>query len=257
MEEDTIPTEGGQESTTPTVPSPQGQAVSSEPFFSVKDESGKDVHFKSKDELAQAWKTSGMLRSDYTRKTQAHGEERKKFESEREEHQRWYQDQQQRVREYEQLDKFLKSRPDVFQYAKKMMQKGVAPDTMMEMVQKQFDEKYGKELNELKGWRQEQEAQANRTKIMAAMREKYEDFDEEAVSTALAELAQGDLSSLMETLYHSLKGRTNPLQIEKRVVDNLERKKTARMMPGSGATSNTKKGFKSLSEAKTTALMGS
>lgn len=255
MPEEIMEGPGDGQSSQESSPGYRGQEQTSEPFFSYKGDDGKETVYKTKDELSKAYKDSMFMRKDYTQKTQSLAEERKKWETEKEQHFRWYDQTQRQAEEYKKYDAFLKSRPDVFRQLQKAMQQGASPDAVQEVLEQKMDEKYGKEINEMKTWRAEQEARSRRDQTFSAMKEKFEDFDEEAVSQALSELASGDLSTLVEQIYYANKGRMSPMQIEKKIVNNLQKKQSARMVGGSNNAKGSSGGFKNLRAAKEAAML--
>lgn len=228
-----------------------GQAE--EYFFEAEDEKGNPVKFKSREEMAEAWRKSGMLHSDYTRKTQTLAQQRKELEE-------WKKQQEteieQRRAEMKKFDEFLQKRPDVYQDLKKRMS---SPDhnTAYYQAQQYTDQISGelkKELEELKGWKKQREMEEARSRIFEEMKSNHKDFDENKVSELISKMDFADPKAMIEILYYASKGRETPAQIEQRLADSQRQKQAGRMLPGSGSPSGSKSTYKSFDEAEVAAL---
>lgn len=205
-------------------------------LFETTDEKGNPVKFRSKEELAEAWKKSGMLRSDYTRKTQSLAEERKKFEAEMEKQRQEFEKQKEQIEKY---NNFLRQRPDI---AKALREKMQNPDhnTAFLKAQEYVDQNTSslkQELEELKQWRAQQEAERQRKAIFEEMKGQYSDFDEAKVQELLNTINPQDPRGLVELLYHASVGRESPAQIEQRLAEGQRKKKQGQLLPGSGSPS--------------------
>ena len=136
-----------------------------------------------------------------------------------------------REREWEQRDKFLKSRPDVYKQIGQLMQRPASPEEFV-------NEKYSaleKEIEDMKSWRKEQELNRETDALFSQMQGKYEDFDPDMVREQINLLSESGLDSLVETIYYANKGRVSPAQMQQKVAENLAKKKKAAVMPGKGA----------------------
>lgn len=230
-----------------------GQPVEESAFFEATDEKGNPVKFKSKEELAEAWKKSGMLRSDYTRKTQSLAEERRKLEQ-------WKAEQEkileQRRQEMKKFDDFLKNRPDVYQKLKQAMQNPNHETAYLQAQEytNQVSEEIRKELEDLKAWKAQREQEEQRTKIFQDMKSRYPDFDESKVQEMLAGIDPSNQTSLAEILYYASKGKESPAQIEQRIAQGQAQKQAGRLMPGSGSPSAARSGHRSFDDAEAAAL---
>lgn len=229
-----------------------------EPFFSTQGVDGKPQVFKTKDELAKAWKESGLMRSDYTRKTQelaklrqAFDEERKKFQSERDEY-----DKKVRTK-YDGYDQILKTRPDIMRQLDQMAQGPATPDAVFDRARSYADEraeKLAQELEEIKAQLEEQKTQRELEEIFTRKTGEYEDFDKEVILNQLQNLSSGEAEPLVDLLYWANKGRQNPLKVEERIKENLEKKASAGMVPSKGSAPIKQQKFNTLTEAHQQAL---
>ena len=219
--------------------------------------------FKSPDELGKVYKDGLMMRSDYTKKTQAIAEERrmlederKRFGLEREERARIERERDAAAKKYEAFDRFVKQYPAKYKAWLAEIQKGPGPDDVAERVRQEMEEKYGSKLSEFEQWKAEQEATAKRNAAYETLKSKHKDFDGDAVDKRIAELTaklrEGDVSHLAEMIY--LAGRPERRETPE-MID--EEKKNAELLPGSGTATPTKaKPAKSLNEARERALRG-
>lgn len=220
-------------------------------FYSYKFDDGKEHAFSSKQEL-DAFFRSGVLRhSDYTKKTQELAEQRKSFDAERKRMQEQVDRLTSLQNKWEPVDKFLSSRPDL---AKEIITKykGVKPQTASgdEELRKQFEE-FKKNIEE----KDKKAAEEDRRKqVYAAMKERYEDFDEEGINKALAEMVEGapgdEMATLIELIHFANKGRMTPAEIERKMAQNLQHKSALKPPLKGGATpTEATKQFRTTDEA--------
>jgi len=99
-----------------------------------------------------------------------------------------------------------------------------------------FEEKYGKDVRDFKSYKAEQEAKTVRDSAFGDLKELYEDFDGNMAEEALKELREsGDMKKLYEMLHFARLGRMTPLELEKRITENLAKKKNAGLPSTAGA----------------------
>jgi len=229
-------------------------------FFEYDWEDGKKDSFKSPDEL-KAFFRGGVLRhQDYTKKTQALADERRKIEARNKELEVLANNLTSKKSEIDKYDKFLTSRPDIRDRLAREMKQMSSGDLMdqakglVDERSKQLEEK----LSEIEKWKSQQELERKREAIFNHMGTQYQDFDKEAIVkmiNGLQEVPDEDnLYSLVDLLYWANKGKATPASVEKRVVENLQKKGAMRPLVGSGArvpapSGNSPKGFREAAEA--------
>ena len=190
--------------------------------------------FATKDELDKAWKER-VPKSVFTQKTQRLARDQAEFQRQQQEWERQRKEQEakyKRSAEYEQFDKFINQRPDAYRRWKQEIENGATPNDLRSQIKQEIAQEYGSDLKELKTWRQQQEAEAQRKAVYAQMKTKHKDFDEEAMNKMLDDLADGDLSAFTEALYFSGKGRKAPGEIAAEIAGNMEEQQAAGLPGG-------------------------
>lgn len=224
------------------------------PYFEYTPPGGKPEVYATKDDLAKAYKESFFRQSDYTRKAQEVAKQRQEHEKavkDFEEQQKMF---AQTKAKYDQWDNILKSRPQVAQQLMRMGQMPAAPGEVFERAQGYTDEKYKALEDKLAAIEKEREAERFQRELdsnMDKLSGEFKDFDRETVMHLLNEVSSGDTATLLRHLYFASKGSQPPVEVEKKVLDGIERKRQAGIVPSSKATppSNTKPA-KSIREAK-------
>lgn len=211
-----------------------------EPFFTLG-EGDKQQVFNTRDELEQALKTKYVPRDVFTKKTQSLAEERKKLKAEQEAKQKELEERKKRLeQEYGKFDSFIKNRPDVYKELKKRVSAPPDPSVAFEKSKEYVDsvkEELRGELEEFKQWKQQQEAERQKSEVYNRLAERYEDFDKEQIEDLVKDLSsENDIEKLYETLYFAQKGRSAPKEVEKQVAENQRRKRSAGTMPPGGAS---------------------
>lgn len=249
-DEQNIPVEGQDIS---NVDSAEEQTT--EPFFSYEytDEKGQvnPLTFGSPDELKEHLKNSSMMRSDYTRKTQALAEQRKQFENDRAMFTQMNSELQRKADEYKRFDEMLKNRPDVYQELKRRLEGSPDSNTQQEVMMQRFEKEYGQKMKKFESFLRQQEVEKKRQEAFDELKGQYEDFDGDLVTQALENLARGSTKDLAEMLYLAGKGRASLGDVEKKVIQNLAKKQNAGLMRHNvGVSANTgKREPKDLNEA--------
>lgn len=203
-----------------------------EPFFSFTDEKGKEVSFMSPDELKQKFADYGMLRSDYTRKTQELAEQRKQFEENRD---KMFQTLKEKKAQFDKFDRLMKERPELFRRLESEIQRPASPMDVIKQSQRYADEKLSpvdERIKALEDRIKRQDMEKERQEIFGEFKNRYSDFDEEAVQNMIGEIVPGDMRSLVNMLYYASKGKMSPAQMERKFVENTQKKQQARLMPG-------------------------
>ncbi|MHB9152951.1 MAG: hypothetical protein ACYC2S_09860 [Spirochaetales bacterium] len=256
---DTVPT-------VPTDPTP-GQAdpapaqagqADSGIFLDLDDEKGVKKSYRTKDEFLKDWKNMGMMRSDYTRKTAEIAKLREEHERQRAE---WDSKRQEESSKYEKYNQFLRNNPDIYRQLQEAVKNGPSTRGVLDGARQYADEKYAeleKKLSEMEGWKKGREQEEAKRKLYDSFKAKYEDFDETSVEDSLKVLSEGDSEAILDLLYHSIKGRASasPLEVEKRIVDRIQAKGSARILPGNGPVPKAPGSYKSMDEAEQAALAG-
>ena len=218
--------------------------VQPENFFEWTDPDTKEVtKFTTREDLEKGFKDSNMMRSDYTKKTQDVANQRKQAESQRQRLDGMMDDVRKKQEEYEKLDSFIKTRPDVYRQLNDLMQKPADGNVALERAQGYVDEKNSAldvRLKEFEDWKKESELEKEKAATFKELQETYPDFDSEAVEEALRTLSEGGMKDLYASLYHSGKGK-DPVALEQRAAKAAEAKAKAKVLPvGSQSKSTTK-----------------
>lgn len=211
-----------------------------ESYFFDDPDSGES--FKTREDLAKAWKQSYLRREDYSRKTADVAAQRKQHETERAAFEKLRKDfdeeMRQRRGEFEKYDKFIRGNPRVYQLLQKEMQSGSGQQGFdKESMDKYFEEKYGADIQAIRNQRQKEAADTLAKEAFAEMKLMYDDFDEGPIQAAYDKLLQdNNIKSLMEVLYYAEKGRSiNKLDVERDITRKLEKKKEGGLTPPQGS----------------------
>lgn len=231
------------------------------PFFEIEDEKGKKYVFNSPDELKEKFKDFGMLRSDYTRKTQSHAEAVKEFERMKQEHEEYKRREAGEIlklrERYDKYEKKLKENPHIARQLKTLMEKGTTGDVAVEKARAYVDEKLQElqgELEEHKKWRKQREMSEYQNRIFDGMKQKYPDFSQEQIQAVMQTVDPSNLESLVELVYHASRGRSQGPAQQARMAEAQQRKQAARVMPGNGAPVMEQPNLDSLDEARELAM---
>lgn len=240
--------EPGQAAPAPAAPT----AGTAEPYF----KSGNDV-FSTREELEKAWKDSYLRREDYTRKTQATALLRQQLEKRDKELSDRMKEFDGKQKDYETYDKFLQSRPDVYQQLKRMVGAPPSPEVAYQKAEGLVNEKMSaveKELEEFRSWKREMELEKEKSALYDRFSQEFPDFDSSSIDQRLSALAEGDLEALVRTLYHAGKGEQSPLKVEQDIAKKLKEKGEAKTASPKGEAKSGKTKYKNIEEAKNAAL---
>jgi hypothetical protein len=227
-------------------------------FLDLDDEKGARKSYRTKDEFLKDWKNMGMMRSDYTRKTAEIAKAREDHERQKTE---WDSKRQEESSKFDKYNQFLRNNPDIYRQLQEAVKNGPSPRGALDGARQYADEKYAeleKKLSDMEGWKKNREQEEAKRKLYDSFKAKYEDFDEPSIEDALKVLSEGDSEAILDLLYHSIKGRgaPNPLEVEKKIVDRIQAKGSARILPGNGPAPKAPGSYKSMDEAEQAALAG-
>lgn len=206
-------------------------------FFEIEDEKGKKYSFANADELKQKFHEFGMLRSDYSRKTEETARERERLQSEKERIQSMLNEVMGHKSRYDKYEQFFKSNPHIFRRLQEEMKKGTTGDVAVEKARGYVDERTRQLEEKLQAIeRREQERQfiEAKSKLKEQMKKRYPDFDADRIEKLMSEVDPSDMGSLMELMYHAWKGYGMTPEQQARVAEAQRQKQQSRMIPGSG-----------------------
>jgi hypothetical protein len=240
-----------------STPAPAGQ-VDPGTFLDLEDEKGVKKAYRTKDDFLKEWKNMGMMRSDYTRKTAEIAKLREEHERQKTE---WDSKRKEESSKFDKYNQFLRDNPDIYRQLQEAVKNGPSTRGVLDGARQYADEKYAaleKKLQDMEGWKKGREQEEAKRKLFDSFKAKYEDFDEPSIEDALKVLSEGDSEAILDLLYHSIKGRgqESPLEVEKRIVDRIQAKGSARVLPGNGPVPKAPQAYKSLDEAEQAALAG-
>ena len=226
-----------------TAPVEAAQATTSEgraegAFYTAPD----GTAYNSPDELHKAW-ANFVPKSEYTKKTQTLAQERAELQRQQrdwEAERRKQEERFKRAEEYEMFDKFVNSRPDAYQRWRQEIQQGATANDVRQQLKSDFEAEYGTKLKELEEWRQQQEADAQRQRVFASLKSKYNDFDEASMDELLGTLSEGDPEAIAEALYWSQRGRKSQTEIAEELVEG-RREKSEAGLPGKASLGTPRK----------------
>lgn len=251
----------GQVSETVTDVAPDvGETTESTYFHSYEDGDGNKTDFKDANEVNDFIRRSGMMRADYSRKTQTLAADRKTYESDKARTDAEYTSFLQSKQENDKVNDMLKSLPpEVFERLKqgiKGQPRPQARDPEVDQMLKDFKNSQKERETE----RQQTSDNEARERAFESLSKSYDDFDKESVLglvQRLEEVPQEDqMRTFMEILYQANKGKTTPAEIEKRLAQNLENKSklstpmgSTKSTPGKGSSS-----YSDLNDARAAAM---
>lgn len=231
-----------------------GNTEQSAPYFEFTPPGGKPEVYATRDDLSKAYKESYLRQSDYTRKSQEVAKQRQEHEKASKEFQEQQKAFLQTKQKYDKWDEMLKSRPQVARQLMQLGQAPAAPGEVFERAQSYADEKYKALEEKLSAIEKEREAERFQRELDGAMTNlsgEFKDFDRDAVTGLLNEVSNGDTSTLLRHLYFAHKGSQRPVEAEKKVLDGIEKKRQAGILPSSKASPPSNgKAPKSIREAK-------
>jgi uncharacterized coiled-coil DUF342 family protein len=240
---------------------PQIPSGTTEPFFSYKFADGKEEIYKTKDELAKAYRDSYLRQSDYTKKTQETASVKKQIEEERKKFQEEQKMFLESRKKYDQWDSILKTRPDIYSQLERAASAPPDPASVFDRSRGYVDEKYSaleEQFKQMKAELDKDKTQKELDATFAKFKQKYEDFDEGPIMERLEYLSNGETEPLIDLLYWATKGQMTPAkeaEIEGRLTENLQKKRSAGLVSTKGTgIKPPSKSFKTTDEAKRAAF---
>lgn len=256
-EEQVIGPAAGQAEPSAPIPNSNTQVDSaSEPFYVYKGPKGEEK-YSSRDELDKFMREHALRQSDYTRKTQEVANYRKQFDQERQkfsEEQKAFLDAKKR---YDQWDQTLRTRPDIYKQLEQMTQAPPDAASVFDRSREYADGKTKELAERLEALEQEREKErTNREmeEVMGKMEKEFPDFSRDSVLEWLDTMKDGNTESLVKALHYASIGRKSPLETEKKVVEKLQKKASAGIVPGKGVAPGGKAQYKTHDEAAQAAL---
>lgn len=233
----------------------QPDAAPASPFLDFE-VGGKKVQFSSADEARAAFKNGYLMQSDYTRKTQSHAEEVRKFNEERDSLMKQIQEQKSKYDKYGEL---LKQNPALLRQLQESRNKPLTPQDAAEVARNYANEQVNplqKEVEELKSWRAQREAQESREKLYAELSGEIDGFSRENVESLMKEFNPRDMKQMITLLHHAHRGMNprKPESMDVRAARSEQEKLKARMAPVPGAANEQVGTYGSLDEAEAAAL---
>lgn len=235
----------GQAMDTPVEPDGQG-GEPTEPYFSVDvpGDSGNEIlNFASPDELKQAFRENYMRHSTFTKRRMEDAEVRKSLDTDKQTYAQLLSDLNRQREEfnkkkeqYDNWDSALKNNPKLFNQLQNLRNQPLDGNDIVSVVKNVINEELGGTMKELTDFRREQQLSQERKAAYEKVRKMYPDFDGNAVDKVYDELAAGDISTLVEALYHAHKGRSiDPMKIKEKLTDDLTKKQGASLPSSQGS----------------------
>jgi len=196
----------------------QGQATESV-FHEYEWEPGKKDVWKTKDELNDWLRQSGMRHSDYTRKTQQVADSRKMLDQKIQDYEAKERAFNQSYPKIMEMDKWLKDHSDVADRIAQEM-KGTQGNPDVERLLGERLKPFEEKLSE---WEKDKARQAEdkaKADAYATVGKRYKDFDSSVVDAAIQRLQEVpeamQLEAMVELLHNAEKGRMTPGEVERK-----------------------------------------
>jgi hypothetical protein len=210
-------------------------------FHSYTDGDGKRYDWKTPDELNEFLGKGYMRDKDYRQKTMTHSEEVRKYQAERlgydNDRKSFYEQKAKNdevMAKVKQYDELFTRHPETFKEVQAKLQRGIEPSGMKSIIAEYLKEQ-GIDPDEIKKEKEAKQHMEERKRIFAAMKEKYEDFDEESINPRMDALMKGTMDDFVEELYYGNKGRLTPAQIEERLTKGREMQSKGSLVSSSGS----------------------
>ena len=209
----TTPAPGGKTQSFGTRPAKNAATPSeSESYFhSYKHDDGEEIKFKTPDDLSRYLRDGTLRHKDYTKKTQEVAELRKQIEKERETSRTESTAAMKAYGQWKDVDEWLRKNPRVVEIIRR---EGGPIAQQLEQAQAQqssVPDEVKTQLEELRQWKEAQEAEAKIQSHYEALKGQYEDFDEESVAELYRQLDEApegeETRALLELLYYASKGK--------------------------------------------------
>jgi hypothetical protein len=204
--------------------------VQSAAFFEFEHPQTKEkMVFRNKGELADHLRHSSMRHEDYEKLSKTAQDRAKHFEERVKSLQTKEESLNEAYVRISKMDKFLKENPHVAdEIAQRMKSKpNQSPDLdrLLEERMKPFQEK----LSEYEKIEMQREAEARRQQAVNRLRERYPDADDSKIVGYLQQLQQipqqDSEYALYELLYHALRGKETPAQVEQKFAQQAAKRR--------------------------------
>lgn len=240
----------GQEQTSANTGAGNTAAVA-EPFLKIDEHTS----FNSAEDAIKAFKEGTARHSEYKKNMESLAEERRRYDADRVLHAQQVKDFEEKRKGYDlykQWDERLKTNPGLYKKMAQIMGESPKGSDIQEMIQQAIKENVDPRLAEFEAEKKRRLVEEEKGKYFAELKAQYQDFDDKAVDEAYQKLYQGSMKDLAEMLYFAGKGRTvNPVAVQEKIMEGLEKKKTAGLASPKGSTVHTaakEKSFNSLAE---------
>jgi len=243
-----------------TTPEPQGTPQATDSLnYQYAFPDGEVIKASNKKELDEFFKGHYHRTADYTRKTQGLAKERAEFEKKQAEFQKQMELFQKSKSQYDEWDRVLRTRPEVYQNLQRLATSPAAPTEVFDRAKSYADEQVEalrQEIAEMKKAREAEAAERELMEALSATKQEFgDDFDEDRVRDLLGEITSGETAKIVKMLHYAARGMTAPEVMEKKIVAKQAAKKAAGLPKGGGAPApNGKPQYRSLDEARDAAL---
>ncbi len=223
------------------------------PFFEYEDPSGTKASYKDAGELTEAMKKSFWMQDGFTKKTTALSEQSAKVKTRETELEKHAEELKGLGEEYKKFRDFMNARPDTFAKFKQMVQSPPSPEESynrsVNYTDGQLKEIRGM-VDELKGYKADQEFDVQKKALYEELKGEYSDFDSGAVEKILGALTDNP-KALLEMAHLSQRGRLDPVEMERRAAEAVEKKRRepAGVISGTGKPTK-KEDFADLADAR-------
>ena len=210
----------------------------SAPFYEYEDPSGAKSVYKDSAELTEAMKKSFMMQKDYTSKTTALSEQSARVKTREAELEKHAEELKGLGEQYKKFRDFMNARPDTFQKFKALVQSPPSPEESYSRSVNYTDgqlKEIKEMVDELKKYRADQEFETEKQSLYGELKNNYSDFDSAEVEKTLGALTDNP-KALLELAYFAQRGRLDPVEMERRAAETVEKKRRepAGVIPGTG-----------------------
>lgn len=202
----------------------------SEAFFEFEHPQTKEkLTFRNKGELADHLRHSSMRHEDYEKLSKTAQERAKHFEERVKSLQTKEESLNEAYSKISKMDKFLKENPQIAEEISTRMKSkpNQSPDLdrLLEERMKPIQEK----ISEYEKIEQQREADRRRQTAVSRLKERYPDADDKKITGYLQQLQQipqqDSEYALYELLYHALRGKETPAQVEQKFAQQAAKRR--------------------------------
>lgn len=225
----------------PVIDQPAGESQGqpeAEGIYSHTFPDGERVDFKSTEDIGKHLRDSYFRQKDYTKKTQGLADDRKKFDEERSGYEKERDAGTELMKQYRDWDTRLKSNPGLYSRMEQQMRSPASPRDVFEQSKGYADDQVKSLQEQLETIQKEREGEKMDKEldtVFTSFEGQHQDFDRQRVRDLLEELSEGKTEPLIRMLYQADRGMNfNPGKVEQKVVDNLQKKRSAGMVRSGG-----------------------